>query len=136
MPVGTHFEEPVTSVQRMWVPIATAGALLCASGCKSVAKDDASTATIASALAASSTAVTAQSPPKESHYTRFKVTSAKPSDVENAMQLGWKFVNCSVARGGSSIGGMRNEVYTIEHCYFEGDDHVRDGDAGASPFGG
>jgi hypothetical protein len=44
-------------------------------------------------------------------------------------------VNCSVARGGSSIGGIRNEVYIIEHCYFEGDEHVRDRDAGAGTPG-
>jgi len=64
------------------------------------------------------------------HFRRFKMTSAKPSEVEPAMAQGWRLINCSVARGGAQAGGSLG-VYTIEHCYFEGDEHVVDVDGGA-----
>lgn len=66
---------------------------------------------------------TSPAPPAEvaraSPRAKFKVTGAKPSDVEAALRQGWTLVNCSV----SAVGLGSNEHF-VEHCYFTGDDHV------------
>lgn len=132
----------MSAVRRILMSIVAAGALGLL-GCKSDAKDDAAKETTLTPPASSSSSIAAVQPaPKESRYTRFKVTSAKPADVESAMQQGWKLVNCSLAsrtvtrdgRTGFLSGGVI--ILGGEHCYFEGDEHVQDGDAGAGPPGG
>ncbi len=64
-------------------------------------------------------------------YTRFKVTSAKPADVEDAMHQGWTLVNCSWASQSNHAGFGGVLMFGGEHCYFVGNEPSVGNDAGS-----
>ena len=124
--IGLSLEVSLMGRQRQLAALAATAILVL--GCQQDANSKSPVATANSA----SPPPTPPPPLKaEPHYTKFKVTSAKPSDVEASLHAGWKVVNCSVAirenaeyRGGPSI--------VAEHCYLEGDEQAADAvDAGA-----
>jgi hypothetical protein len=53
--------------------------------------------------------------------SRFKVTSAKPAEVEAALRSGWTLVNCSLATYPGDAGST-STTYSMEHCYLVGDE--------------